>query len=450
MKKLIRRAVGAALSLAMLVGMLAGCGSSSYDPVKEIMGYDGSTVFFTVNGNKVTAMDYMFWMAKSADEIASYYTAMGAAQGEIDWSQPMGGSEPMGDYVKTQAKNMAVLYNVVEAKAKETGYAFSKEDKAEYEKTLEQSKAELGSEEAYTNWLKSMCVNDKAFLKLSTVGVLYSHMTDGMCREGGEYAPTAEELTQYATDKDLLCAKHILLSTKDTATGADLTDAQKAEKKTKAEALLKELQAITDAAQLEAKFDELMKANSEDPGLSTNADGYIFTTGEMVEAFETATKALEPGKLSGLVESDYGYHIILRLNPANSKAMQERWANEKMNSLLDEWVSKAEESFTTTEEYDNLTTEDFYTKLLAYRATLQPKEDAQKPEGETSTEPTEGTEEPAAGGDTPASNAEDKTTDGKNTAEDGDAPTSNKSDEGKTTDSTKDSANTADSEKAAE
>ncbi len=426
MKKLIRRAVGAALTLAMLVGLLAGCGSS-YDPVKEVMGYDGSTVFLKVNGNDVTAMDYMFWMAKSADEIASYYTAMGAAQGEIDWNDTMGGEQPMGDYVKTQAKNMAVLYSVVAAKAKETGYSFSKEDKAEYEKMLAESKTQLGGDEAYINWLKSMCVNDKAFLKLSTVGVLYSHMTEGMCRAGGQYAPTAEELKQYATDNDFYVAKHILISTKDMNTGASVTEEQKAEKKTKAEALLKELQAITEPTQLEAKFEELMKASSEDPGLGANPDGYLFTSGQMVESFETATKALEPGKVSGLVESDYGYHIILRLDPTTSVAMQDHWANERMNGLLDEWMVAAEETITTTEAYDSLTTQDFYTKLLAYRESLNPQTDAQKPEEEPGTEQPEGTQEPASGGDTPAEDKEntDAATEGGAEAPTGDTPTSN-------------------------
>lgn len=58
-----------------------------------------------------------------------------------------------------------------------------------------------------------------------------------------------------------------------------------------------------------------MNANSEDTGLAANPDGYAFTTGEMVQEFEDATRALEPGQISGLVESSYGYHIILRLEP---------------------------------------------------------------------------------------------------------------------------------------
>ena len=49
MKHLIRRGLGVALAVVMATGLLSSCGSD-YDPVKDIMGYKGSTVLFTVNG----------------------------------------------------------------------------------------------------------------------------------------------------------------------------------------------------------------------------------------------------------------------------------------------------------------------------------------------------------------------------------------------------------------
>ena len=125
MKKRMRRVLGAALSLVMAIGLLSGC-SSSYDPVKEVMGYSRSTVMFTVNGNDVTAGQFFFWMAQNADSVASYSQMSGAT--EIDWTTPMGDDMTMDDYVKDQSKAAAVFYNVIEANAKDKGYSMTEEE----------------------------------------------------------------------------------------------------------------------------------------------------------------------------------------------------------------------------------------------------------------------------------------------------------------------------------
>ncbi len=60
-------------------------------------------------------------------------------------------------------------------------------------------------------------------------------------------------------------------------------------------------------------FDELMNEYSEDSGLAINHNGYYFAPGEMVQEFEDATRKLKVGKVSAVVESGYGYHIIKRI-----------------------------------------------------------------------------------------------------------------------------------------
>lgn len=93
--------------------------------------------------------------------------------------------------------------------------------------------------------------------------------------------------------------------------GEPLDDAAKAEKLEQAEAIYAQLEGKS-GEELEEAFDALMQENSEDTGLAAFPDGYCFSSGEMVEAFETAAAALEPGQMSEIVESPFGYHIILR------------------------------------------------------------------------------------------------------------------------------------------
>jgi parvulin-like peptidyl-prolyl isomerase len=72
----------------------------------------------------------------------------------------------------------------------------------------------------------------------------------------------------------------------------------------KAEDILRRVRAGEDFAALAGQF-------SEDPGSRTSGgDLGWFGRGMMVKPFEDATFALKPGEVSGIVESQFGYHII--------------------------------------------------------------------------------------------------------------------------------------------
>ena len=390
----------------------------------------------------MTAEQYLFWLAQQADTTYSCASMMQSDDSETSfWDTKVdeNSDKTIADQVKAAAQNYAAMYSVVEAKGKEEGYSYTSEDKASYQEDLATAKEQLGGEDAYAKYLKSMCISNKGFEHLSSVSFIHSHMVDGMFLDGKENAPTAEDLTQYAEDNDLLVAKHILLLTKDMTTGEDLSDAEKAEKKAKADDLLKQLQAITDPTELESKFDELMKANSEDTGLESSPDGYVFSSGKMVEAFESATRSLEPGQLSGIVESEFGYHIILRLDPATSKAFRENYSSEKLREMEKQWVDEAD--IKTTETYDNLSVADFYDKLTAYRDSLntdadQAEEENQQVEQDTGDENAADSNADAAGDGTDANTDADAQTDSAD---------ADKSDASNAADTTTDTQDTGDS-----
>lgn len=93
-------------------------------------------------------------------------------------------------------------------------------------------------------------------------------------------------------------ARHILIKTQ------GKSDAEKKQALAKAEDLLKQLKAGAD-------FSKLAEKNSED---SSNApkggDLGWFVHGQMVPEFDKAAFALNPGQLSDVVTTEFGYHII--------------------------------------------------------------------------------------------------------------------------------------------
>ena len=108
-----------------------------------------------------------------------------------------------------------------------------------------------------------------------------------------------ENIQRYSTPQERR-ASHILIKAEASAS-ADEKKAARA----KAEQLLAQLQKNP------AQFAELARKNSDDPGSGANGgDLDFFARGDMVKPFEEAAYGLKPGQISGLVESEFGFHII--------------------------------------------------------------------------------------------------------------------------------------------
>lgn len=115
-------------------------------------------------------------------------------------------------------------------------------------------------------------------------------------------------------------ASHILIRV-----SRDATAAVKAEKKALAEKL-------RDRAKKGEDFAALARSSSEDPGSSVQGgDLGFFGRGMMVAPFENAAFALNPGEISDVVETDFGYHILrvaerhdARIKPMNEVMDQVR------------------------------------------------------------------------------------------------------------------------------
>jgi len=109
----------------------------------------------------------------------------------------------------------------------------------------------------------------------------------------------AENEKRYTTPEERR-ASHILIKAEKGAPQAERDQA-----KAKAEALLAEIRKNP------SSFAELARKSSQDPGSAEKGgDLDFFSRGAMVKPFEDAAFALKPGETSGIVQTDFGYHII--------------------------------------------------------------------------------------------------------------------------------------------
>ncbi|MCA1454744.1 peptidylprolyl isomerase [Bradyrhizobium sp. BRP22] len=95
-----------------------------------------------------------------------------------------------------------------------------------------------------------------------------------------------EEASKQITGEQEVHARHILVETED------------------------EAKAIKAELAKGADFAELAKKKSKDPGASDGGDLGFFTKEQMVPEFSAVAFALEPGKISDPVKSQFGWHII--------------------------------------------------------------------------------------------------------------------------------------------
>ncbi|MBV8666147.1 MAG: peptidylprolyl isomerase [Burkholderiaceae bacterium] len=146
-------------------------------------------------------------------------------------------------------------------------------------------------------------------------------------------------------------ASHILINAKKSA-----SDEVKSAAKAKAEKLLAEVRKNP------GEFAKLAKENSDDPGSAERGgDLDFFGKGMMVKPFEDAVSKMKVNEISDVVQSDYGYHIIMLtgIKPAQTKSLDEVKSDivaELKKQRAGKLYSELRETFTNTvyEQADSL------------------------------------------------------------------------------------------------
>lgn len=383
----MKRLLSLTLALALGTSLLAGCskgdsssadasGSSSSsaevepmdltgvtDPYLATAGLSADTVVATIGDYEITADSLLYWLYYDSKVTMSQF-----GLSELPWDEESGDGTLKESMLDTSLK-LAAYYRLLPELGKKEGLTNSADILDGLDQEHQSLVEQLGSEElaGRTYWTNMMTLD--LFKEMARGAEMHNLLQNHFFGEGTDGYPTDAEVLAYAQD-DLgyYRAKHILLKTVDTekpikdengkATGEyeKLDDETIKAQKAKAEDILAQLRAADDPVAL---FDTLMKENSEDEGLASNPDGYTTTKGQMVAPFEEAALALKDGEISEIVESNFGYHIILRL-PLDLSEFRTAMVSDKMNDKSDQWLE--EYGIQTTDAYDKIDPADFWAK----------------------------------------------------------------------------------------
>ena len=287
-----------------------------FDAMREL--YPADTAAVTLAGESLHWGVYRDWLRMQGLQIEDYFRQMAAYYGmSADWEGSVGDGSGMtyAQYLQQETNESLASFLAIRAFAKEHGVELDEEQRASLEP--EAMAAEIVGEGATVEQLAEKLESEShmtvdAFRYYSESVMLFRNCHDALYGEGGEKVDAAD-VVKYLEDEGYLSAGHILFMTIDPNTGDKLDAETVAAKKQQAEEIVAELRAIEDREELAKRFLELKEQYCEDGGKTAYPDGYTFTPGTMVAAFEEAVRSLEDYGVSAPVESTYGYHVILRL-----------------------------------------------------------------------------------------------------------------------------------------
>ena len=325
-------------------------------PLEFAAGVNPEDIMLTVNGEDVPADRFFYLLGQACLRVQQYYSYFGVSLADMP--------DAAGDLLE-QGVRLTAYHTLMRQKAAELGCLPTDAQMEEVRQAMEE--ADLDTAAPYWG------LTDEGARFIFEMTPYYENVRGAVTHQ-----PDEQELNEYLDSLKVYRVKHILLKTVDDDR-QPLPEDQIAEKKTQADTLLSQLQGVG-ADELEAKFDELMMAHSED-NPQNNPDGYTAASGEMVAPFEEASLALKEGELSGIVESEFGYHIILRLplSDESKDDYREQFQVEAMEDLTSQWIEDSE--ITRADALGELNAIDFFVRLSAYQQALAEQDAPAQSEG---------------------------------------------------------------------
>lgn len=217
----------------------------------------------------------------------------------------------------TDALDTMINQALVDAEAKKKNV---KVTDADIDKALAKIKAQFTSEDGFNSMLDQYQLTVAELRdQLKTQLVVEKLLADKIQITEAEYQTQFDAMKKEKVDAGQIRASHILVKTEK-----------------EAQDLLAKITKGEDFANLAAKYstDTASKVQGGDLG--------YFTKTDMVKAFADAAFALKKGQVSGIVKSEYGYHIIKATDTPSTWTLAEKRADVKdeiISAKLNDQVS---------------------------------------------------------------------------------------------------------------
>ncbi|MFP4408075.1 MAG: peptidylprolyl isomerase [Spirochaetaceae bacterium] len=218
---------------------------------------------------------------------------------------------------------------------------------AAVETQMSNIRGQFGSDEEYENALSQQNLTEEELrdnieTQLTINQLLQQEVYSEIEVTQEEKESFYEENPELFQEEESVDASHILITTE------GLNEEEKEEARRRAEEIREE---VVDGAD----FNEVAREKSEGPSAPNGGRLGSFQRGQMVPAFEEAAFDLEAGEISEVVETEFGYHIILVTDKSEGRSrsfeeaesqiqqyLQENKSNEELESYVERLRADAE------------------------------------------------------------------------------------------------------------
>ena len=356
MKRFIAMLAATILMVTLVATIETRNGTRSDGLYYQVTGIRPDARMVKVNGDAVSAEEYLYWLASVCEYLYSY------SGGTIDFSAQITDDMTYGEYAKADALETVKLYAVTRQWAKEAGVTLTEADRKALQQQRQQYIGYYGSEEVYLQQVELLGINEELLQSIDSTPYLYNNIYALFSDKTSSLYPGEKALQDYADEMGYVTAQLLFIST------AGLDDTAKADALTKAQSFARQMK---DAADKQAMYETL----AAQLGFTTDPAGLTFEPSTSDAAVCQAVKAMNVGEVSSVIEGDGGYYIALRMD-TNYDSLTEELFNIRLQERIDS--AKVDSS---GKLYTNLDAAEFYTALNAARAELLAKQTAQSQSG---------------------------------------------------------------------